>query len=186
MTDEETRSGALRPSASLPGDVALRRGNPEDRVGVRRVLDAAFLEVDDIAERLSAGDVLVAVADGGNDDSDDRVLGAIVLDPDGPPGASADADGGDPTEPSGANGDADGDDRVPSDAIDVEDATYVTAVAVLRGRRGRGIGSALAEAALDCEGRLVADFDPSVRPFYETLEFAIVETDGRCWGLREA
>lgn len=49
----------------------------------------------------------------------------------------------------------------------------VDAVAVRRRRRGQGIGSALVAAALDRRGRLVAAFDGRVRPFYESLEFAV-------------
>lgn len=47
---------------------------PPERVDVRRVLDAAILEVGDLSDRIEAGDVLVAV-------EDDRVLGACVLVP---------------------------------------------------------------------------------------------------------
>ena len=49
----------------------------------------------------------------------------------------------------------------------------VAAVAVRPNRRGQGIGSALVAAALRREGRLVAEFDPRVRPFWASLGFEI-------------
>ncbi|ARS89716.1 GNAT family N-acetyltransferase [Natrarchaeobaculum aegyptiacum] len=50
---------------------------------------------------------------------------------------------------------------------------HVDAVAVRRRHRGRGIGSALIEAALERKGRLTAHFDADVRPFYDALGFEI-------------
>ncbi|KAB1186963.1 MULTISPECIES: GNAT family N-acetyltransferase [Haloferax] len=55
----------------------------------------------------------------------------------------------------------------------VLDGDYIEAVAVSQSRRGRGIGTTLVEAALTRQGRLVADFDGGVRPFYESLGFTI-------------
>lgn len=60
-----------------PEDVSVRVAAPADRIGVRRVLDAAALAVEELPERLSAGTVLVATVDG-------RVVGSIVLAPAGP------------------------------------------------------------------------------------------------------
>ena len=61
--------------------VEIRTAAPDDRLGVRRVLDAAMLDVrEDLRERLAAGDVLVARetrSDEGGVDS--PVLGALVL-----------------------------------------------------------------------------------------------------------
>lgn len=53
----------------------------------------------------------------------------------------------------------------------------IDAVAVRRSRRDRGIGSALVTAAAARRERLVAEFDPRVRPFYESLGFAIEPAD---------
>ena len=59
-------------------------------------------------------------------------------------------------------------------AMDVtRDGDRVTAVATRRRYRDRGVGTALVSAALDDCGRLVAEFGPDVRPFYESLEFEI-------------
>ena len=55
----------------------------------------------------------------------------------------------------------------------VRDGHRVTAVATRRRYRDRGVGTALVSAALDDCGRLVAEFGPDVRPFYESLEFEI-------------
>ncbi|AQL42969.1 GNAT family N-acetyltransferase [Halorientalis sp. IM1011] len=49
----------------------------------------------------------------------------------------------------------------------------IEAVAVRRARRDQGIGRALVEAAADRRERLVAEFDPRVRPFWASLGFEI-------------
>ena len=53
------------------------------------------------------------------------------------------------------------------------DGAHVTAIAVRRRRRDRGIGTALVEAALERESRLTATFDSRVQPFYESLGWDI-------------
>lgn len=51
----------------------VREATQADRLDVRRVLDAAMLEVrEDLSERIDSGDVLVAT-------EDDSILGAFVL-----------------------------------------------------------------------------------------------------------
>lgn len=60
----------------------------------------------------------------------------------------------------------------------VRDGDRVTAVATRRRHRDRGVGSALVSAALDDRDRLVAEFDPDVRPFYESLGFDIEADEG--------
>jgi GNAT superfamily N-acetyltransferase len=62
---------------------------------------------------------------------------------------------------------------------------HVEAVAVRPNRRGRGVGTALVTAAADRWGRLTADFDARVRPFYESLGFAVEECGDRYRGVRE-
>lgn len=61
----------------------------------------------------------------------------------------------------------------------------IRAVAVRRSRRDQGVGTALVAAAANRRDRLVARFDPDVRPFYEALGFAIREADepGRLRGV---
>ncbi|PSP56734.1 GNAT family N-acetyltransferase [Halobacteriales archaeon QS_1_67_19] len=75
--------------------VSVREATPDDRLGVRRVLDAAMLDVrEDLAERIAAGDVLVVRrCDSDGDASDAPILGALVLVPRGgaPPFAHVDA-----------------------------------------------------------------------------------------------
>lgn len=68
----------------------------------------------------------------------------------------------------------------------VLDGDAVDSVAVRPGRRGQGIGSALVEAALDSTERLVAEFDPQVRPFWESLGFSVFGcgVDDRLCGVR--
>ncbi|KTG29434.1 GNAT family N-acetyltransferase [Haloferax profundi] len=71
----------------------------------------------------------------------------------------------------------------------VLDDDYIDAVAVSPSRRNGGVGTALVEAALDRRGRLTADFDARVRPFYESLGFTIEpisdqQADDRFRGVR--
>jgi GNAT superfamily N-acetyltransferase len=67
----------------------------------------------------------------------------------------------------------------------VLDGGEIAAVAVRRARRDQGIGRALVAAAADRRERLVAEFDPRVRPFYESLGFDVRTADesGRLWGV---
>lgn len=164
-------------------DVEVREATPEDLLGVRRVLDAAMLAVrDDLRERIATGDVLIASEVFGtsksravssratrgkarktseaslsakprDEDDSGSILGALVL---VPRGEMADEE---TTRERGAYGD--------------EPGARVDAVAVRRARRGQGIGSALVRAASERHPRITAEFDASVRPFYESLEFEI-------------
>ncbi|MFB6232774.1 MAG: GNAT family N-acetyltransferase [Haloarculaceae archaeon] len=61
----------------------------------------------------------------------------------------------------------------------------ITAVAVRRRRRDQGIGTALVEAAARRRERLVAAFDPGVRPFWASLGFDVEPAgDGQSRGTR--
>ena len=60
----------------------------------------------------------------------------------------------------------------------------IEAVAVRPGRRGRGVGTALVQAAAERRPALTAGFDPSVRPFYIAAGFDVRCSDGRCRGRR--
>ena len=64
----------------------------------------------------------------------------------------------------------------------VLESDEVEAVAVRPGRRGQGVGTALVEAAAERRGSLTAEFDDRVRPFYESLGFAVepVDDTGGC------
>jgi GNAT superfamily N-acetyltransferase len=62
---------------------------------------------------------------------------------------------------------------------------HVEAVAVRRRRRGQGVGSALVETAVERVGRLTAEFDPDVEPFYGSLGFAVERVEGRCRGVSD-
>jgi GNAT superfamily N-acetyltransferase len=125
----------------------VREATSEDRLGVRRVLDAAMLDVrDDLGERIDAGDVLVATEerDGAGEsigarDAENRnatILGALVL-------------------------------------VPRESGAHIDAVAVRRARRAQGVGTSLVRAAAERPIRLTAEFDPDVGPFYESLGFDI-------------
>jgi GNAT superfamily N-acetyltransferase len=100
MTDESSTDESLTdesptdesPTDESPTGVEVREAAPDDRLDVRRVLDAAMLAVrDDLPERIDAGDVLVAEARAPESDRG-PVLGALVLVPRGDaPGAHVDA-----------------------------------------------------------------------------------------------
>lgn len=65
-----------------------------------------------------------------------------------------------------------------------ERGAHVAAVAVRRRLRDRGVGTALVERAAEREGRLSADFDERVRPFYDSLGFSVrAREDGRFRGV---
>lgn len=63
--------------------------------------------------------------------------------------------------------------------LDDERGAHVSAIGVRRRHRGRGLGRALIERGLEREERLTARFDEDVRPFYESLGFAIDPIDER-------
>jgi len=65
------------------------------------------------------------------------------------------------------------------------DGDHIDAIAVRRNRRGRGIGTALVEAACPRRERLIATFDAAVRPFYERLGFRVepAAEEGRFRGV---
>lgn len=77
----------------------------------------------------------------------------------------------------------------------VLDGEEIRTVAVRRRRRNQGIGTALVETAANRRNRLVAEFDPRVRPFWAGLGFDIAPSVGdgagsrrsdRLRGIREA
>jgi len=141
--------------------ITVREAAPDDRIGIRRVLDAAMLDVrDDLPERIEDGDVLIATAETG------RVLGALVLVP-----RDRDWDSDD-------DWDHDCNRNHDRDGIDAHGSARVDAIAVRRARRGQGVGSALIRAAAERHDRLTAEFDPGVRPFYESLGFEITPAQG--------
>ena len=60
----------------------------------------------------------------------------------------------------------------------VLDGETITAIAVRPGRRGQGIGSALVTEAKTCRECLIAEFDPTVRPFWESVGFTVSGQSG--------
>lgn len=63
-------------------------------------------------------------------------------------------------------------------SVCVLDGREIDAIAVRRRRRGQGIGTRLVErAAAAAAGDLRAEFHRRVRPFYDSLGFAIEPTD---------
>jgi len=151
--------------------VVVREATVDDRVGVRRVLDAAMLDVRaDLGERIAAGDALVA-SEPDREETADRdeaavrdapILGALVLVPDD---------------------ERSGDAAAHADTARI-DAAHIDAVAVRRARRGQGIGTALVRAAAEDHDRLTAAFDPGVRPFYDALDFSTSPVEGDSDRLR--
>ena len=62
---------------------------------------------------------------------------------------------------------------IPRDAGAIGATAEIDAIAVRQARRAQGIGQALVATAAGQYDRLVAEFDARVRPFYESLGFAI-------------
>ena len=128
--------------------VAVRVGDADDYDAVMNVLEGALLDV--APDRVRAG-LRGSAGLRGDAAPSDRGRGVDVL--------VAEADGS-------------------TVGALVLDGDRVTAVAVRRSRRGRGVGTALVEAALDRRGRLTASFDARVGPFYESLGFEIRPAGG--------
>lgn len=65
------------------------------------------------------------------------------------------------------------------------DGARIEAVAVRPARRGQGLGTALVTVASDEYGRLTAEFDGDVRPFWSSLGFEVEPSSvpGRYVGL---
>ncbi|TQQ83468.1 GNAT family N-acetyltransferase [Halonotius terrestris] len=141
----------------MASEVTIRPADPDDRLAVARLFDAAMLETDDdrLRRQLRETDGFVLLAT-----IDTTPVGAIALD------ASAAID----SKPAG--GDA--------------DPVRITAIAVRRRRRDRGIGRRLVAAAAERVALhpLTAVFDEGVRPFYLACGFEIEPHDGRLWGIR--
>ncbi len=70
---------------------------------------------------------------------------------------------------------AEAEDRILGTAVleSRDSGAHIEAIAVLRARRAQGIGSKLVATARERYGRLTAEFNPTVRPFYESLGFSI-------------
>ena len=138
----------------------MRPAEPDEALAVRRILDAAMLEFDELDRRIAADDVLVAV-------EDETIRGVALLDP-------ACSDESVETSRTEAG-----------NVTDRHRETLLSAIAVRRRHRDRGIGRALIEAALDREGAIRVRFDESLTPFYESLAFTIEPIgDGRYEGVR--
>jgi GNAT superfamily N-acetyltransferase len=105
-----------------------------------------------------------------------RILDAAMLEPGDVEARVGDGDVG----VAGDRRGADGSERLLGAVVlePLGDGARVGAIGVRRRHRGRGIGRALLERALEREGRLTARFDADVRPFYEVLGFAIEPDDG--------
>jgi len=151
----------------------VREASSEDRLGVRRVLDAAMLDVrDDLGERIDAGDVLVASE--AQRASERRAVKPRDTATEERDDAAENTEGRDATSESG-------DATILGALVLVprESGAHIDAVAVRRARRAQGVGTSLVRAAAERRGRLTAEFDPGVRPFYESLGFdmSIVEGD---------
>lgn len=139
--------------------VRVRVAGADDHLDVMRILDGAMLSTSTERVRERIDDGEVLVATVGES-------GSLA--------ASRSRD----------DGDAAG---VPAGAL-VRDGDRVTAVATRRRHRDRGVGTALIAAGLETRGRLVATFDPGVRPFYASLGFdieAVTDGDGRLRGTLE-
>ena len=143
-------------------EVALRRAEPDDHLAVVRLFDAGLLETD--PDRLrrqldaTAGFVLLGTIN-------ERPVGAIAVD----------------LPPVDDSEEVDDNEKV-----DNPEPARITAIAVRRRRRDRGIGRQLVDAAADrvAPRPLTAVFDERVRPFYRACGFEIEPHEGRLRGCR--
>ncbi len=177
----------------------VRRAEPSEIDAVRHLLTAALLQPPpSLADAIAAGQVHVAVAGSDTHDSESatRAVGCLVrLAPTETPDADRVTACVESLDPS----------RRPFDPAAWPArtaATHVDSVAVARGWRGDGVGTALVESAVDAAGAAVgaadavdaaapgdavdaADastdlppltvaFRSAVRPFYESLGFTVV------------
>ena len=154
-----------------PSGAVVRRAREGETVAVLRVLEGALLDVEVATVRtaVAGGDAFVAVRDADPATTADRtgpasddgespvVVGALVR-------TWVDRDRSTGTE---------------TRTVTVE------AVAVRPSWRGRGVGTALVDAAAGDVDRLTATFRPSVRPFYASLGFETTGTadDDRVVGV---
>ena len=130
-------------------DPTVRAGRADDYCAAMNLLDGAMLDVDPRRVRAGlAGDADGDDGDGSGGDADDADAAVLVAELDGSVGGAL-----------------------------VLDGRRVTAVAVRRSRRDRGIGTALVAAAVERRGCVTAEFDARVRPFYESLGFEIRPAD---------
>ncbi|WP_049912574.1 GNAT family N-acetyltransferase [Natrialba hulunbeirensis] len=168
----------------MAGDIHVRTATAADELEIRRILDAAMLTFGDLETRLAVGDVLVAGDwQGGSTDSnhtpeseeaspraDERILGTLVLAPV-------------PPETDGCSTGTEGAAETNESIEPARESAHIAAIAVRRRHRGQGIGRALVTCVLESESesesesvperRVTAHFDADVRPFYESLGFAI-------------
>lgn len=142
----------------MPEPVSIRRGTPEDRLAVVRLFDAGLLETD--ADRLRRQ---LDATDGFVclATIDERPVGAIAVD------LASISD---------------------SKAVDNAEPARITAIAVRRRRRDRGIGRQLVDAAATriAPRPLTAVFDERVRPFYRACGFEIEPHEGRLRGCLQS
>lgn len=139
-------------------DLTTRRAVPDDRAGIRSILEMAGVVPGAVETRIDDGHLLV-----GTRDPDGEILGALVA-PESVPRRD---------RPTGI--------ERPS-AV----GAHIVAIAVRPRVRDTGVGSMLVRAAGREWGSLTAAFEPDIRPFYESLEFEILTTlpDGRLFAVR--
>lgn len=142
----------------MASEVMIRHGTLDDRLAVVRLFDAAMLETD--ADRLRRQ----------LRETDGFVLIATI-----------------DTTPVGAVA-LDFSSAIDSRRVDGDiDPVRITAIAVRRRRRDRGIGQQLVGSAAEAvvPRPLTAVFDERVRPFYRACDFEIEPYEGRLWGIRQ-
>lgn len=159
----------VQPDRTAIENERIRSATAADALTVRRILDAAMLETNGLDRRIEAGDVVVSI----HPAFEFTAESGAELDVES--GAELDIESGAELDvESGAELESDSE-RVLGVAVlePGSDATIIRAIAVRNRVRGRGIGSALVERALERSESLIARFDGDVKPFYESLGFTI-------------
>ena len=141
----------------MAAELSLRRAEPDDHLAVVRLFDAGLLETDPDRLRRQLDATAGFVLLG---TIDDRPVGAVAVD----------------LAPA-----------TDTERIDNPQPARITAIAVRRRRRDRGIGRQLVDAAADrvAPRPLTATFDDRVRPFYRACGFEIEPHEGRLRGCRQ-
>ena len=141
----------------MAAELSLRRAEPDDHLAVVRLFDAGLLETDADRLRRQLNATAGFVLLG---TINEQPVGAIAVDL-----ASA----------------------TDTERVDTTEPARITAIAVRRRRRDRGIGRQLLLAAADrvAPRPLMAAFDERVRPFYRACGFEIEPHEGRLRGCRQ-
>lgn len=151
---------------------SIRRGKSEDYLTVKRLVDAAVLEIDDdrLRRQLAGDGGVVHIATVEN-----TAVGVVAVE------TSVDSD-----DPALAGFDCEVFADVDTESDIDHEPAYITAIAVRNSRQNRGIGRQLLESVAEevSPRPLIAEFSADLKPFYRACGFEIESGETRLWGVR--